>query len=493
VPLLLLLFLRLPSLFEPHWYTDEAGYATTAWLMTHGKVLYLTVWNNKPPLLFWIYDLALAWFGATELGLHLLSALAGLVALSGTWVLARTYLSPARTWAAMLLSAFLLGTPIFNGDLALPECFLIAFTVWAMVGLLAALRASGLRRALLCAGVAGLLLGLACLIQQTALADAFAGVLVVLLAGRRGRLLGLVATAVLVVVVGLVLMPFVAAAGAHNVFFFLVSSYAGYTSGTLHPALTSIGPRVLAGGLLLVGAWWARRWPPERLLPWVWLASLLLAYVIPNRPYVHFLLPAVPAAALILARINPVRLWRLPGRSVLDRAPLLGSTLVSAVLWMGLLGSQLGSGSLFAVKLTAEYYPAFLGRISGAISPVTFSTVYQRFPLAEQAALVWVRQHQLSGRTAVVWSADSWAYLLGGLDPVLPAPPIYMDQMWLGTKGLIARVEAERPVLIIVAGDSYPSSAPLKPFLRAAYTEVESADQGQLWVRAYVAVRLVAG
>lgn len=49
VPVVLLLLLRLPSLFEPHWYTDEAGYANTAWLMMHGKVLYLSVWNNKPP------------------------------------------------------------------------------------------------------------------------------------------------------------------------------------------------------------------------------------------------------------------------------------------------------------------------------------------------------------------------------------------------------------------------------------------------------------
>ena len=489
VPLLLLLLLRLPSLFEPHWYTDEAGYATTAWLTTHGKVLYLTVWNNKPPVLFWIYDVALAWLGPSELALHLMSTLAGLIAMAGTWVLARSYLSPARTRAAMLISAFLLGTPILSGELALPECFLIAFTAWAMVCLLASRRAREVPRAVLFAGVAGFLLGVACLIQQTALADALAGMLVVLLAGRRGWLLGSVAAAGLVVTVGLALIPDVEAAGAHNVYFFLVRSYQGYTASSLHPNLASLGPRVVAGLLLLVGVWWARRWPAERLLPWVWLSALLLVYVLPNRPYAHFLLPAVPAAALLLARATPIRRWRRPGRATLDRIPLRGSALVSAGLWVGLLGSQLTGGSLFTVKLTAEYYPAFVGRITGVISPVDLAAVYEQFPLAEGAALGWVRRHRLEHPTAVVWSSDSWAYLLGGLTPVLPVPPIYMDQKWLGAKGLVDRVREARPVVILVTMDSHPSPAAIKPLLHRAYTEVEAADGGQLWVRSDVAAR----
>ncbi|MDA8330498.1 MAG: hypothetical protein M0027_04705, partial [Candidatus Dormibacteraeota bacterium] len=40
--LVLFLLLRIPSWFEPHWYTDEAGYANTAYLAAHGRVLYLT-------------------------------------------------------------------------------------------------------------------------------------------------------------------------------------------------------------------------------------------------------------------------------------------------------------------------------------------------------------------------------------------------------------------------------------------------------------------
>jgi len=49
-PIALFALLRIPSFLEPHWYTDEAGYVTTARSLLEGKVLYSQVWNNKPPI-----------------------------------------------------------------------------------------------------------------------------------------------------------------------------------------------------------------------------------------------------------------------------------------------------------------------------------------------------------------------------------------------------------------------------------------------------------
>jgi hypothetical protein len=64
-----------------------------------------------------------------------------------------------------------------------------------------------------------------------------------------------------------------------------------------------------------------------------------------------------------------------------------------------------------------------------------------------------------------------------------------MDQKWLGAKGLVDRVREARPVVILVTKDSHPSPAAIKPLLHRAYTEVEAADGGQLWVRSDVAAR----
>lgn len=493
VPLVLLLVLRLPSLFEPHWYNDEAGYATTAWLMAHGKVLFLTTWNNKPPLLFWLYQLALGLSGPRELGLHLLSTVTEVTALVGTWRLATQYLSPRRVWIATLVTAFLIATPILNGDLALPEDLLIGFTVWGMVALTAALRAPGRRQALLLAAGSGVLFGCGCLIQQTVVADLGAALLLLLVAGRRGWGLGLAMAASAGVVVAAVLAPFVAAAGLHNVVFFLVTSYSSYTTSSLHPSFWSVFPRLLGGFLLVVGALLARRSPTERLLPWVWLATLFLAYVIPNRGYLHFLLPAVPAAALLAARVGN-RGWRKWGSRVrLAGAPLLGSVLVGGYLWFALLGSGQIGGGLFPVKLTELYYPNFAGWLAGDVGRTDYVSLYSRDSLEEHDAVAWLRQNHLTGSTAVVWSPDAWAYLLGRLEPILPEPTIYMNRYLLGTKLLFQRVSHERPVVVIVTSDSYTTYGPIQPFLQRGYAEVQASANGELWVRSDVTSRVLSG
>ncbi|MGC1194767.1 MAG: glycosyltransferase family 39 protein [Candidatus Dormiibacterota bacterium] len=490
VGLALLALLRLPSLFEPHWYSDESDYATTAWLMSHGKILYLTVWDNKPPVLFWIYQLVMGLFGPSEWGLHLLSLTTGLGALIGTWQLARSYLAPARVWIAVLVGAVLLGTPVFNGDLALPENFLIAFTVWAMVALLASMRATSGRRAVTWAALAGVLFGIAFLIQQTALADLAAGVLVVGW-GRRGRLdLAVTAVAAAGLVVVLVMAPFVAAAGLGDVIHFTVLTYVKYTGNSLKPSLLDLAPRGVAALLLLVGAFWGRSWEPERRLPWIWLGALLLAYVLPDRAYLHFLLPEVPAAALLLARIGLRRPGIEVSRARLALAPLLGAVLVSGLLWGGLVGSDIARGKHLTFTFTAQYYPSFVERATGALSAEAYSATYSQNPQSEQHALAWLRRHRLRGSSAVVWGSNVWPYVLGDLHPVLPVPETYNDRAWLGVPQMMSRIERSRPRIILFFPGSRRVAGYILPLLHRSYTEVEADGRGKLWIRRELARRL---
>ena len=484
VPVVLLLVLRLPSLFEPHWYTDEAGYANVAYQMAHGKVLFLTTWNNKPPLLFWIFQAGLALAGPSEFGIHLLSTATEVSALVATWFLARGVLGPRRVWVAMLLASFFLATPVFNGDLALPENFLVGLTPWGMVAVLAVLRAPARDRAVLWAAAAGGFFAAAILIQQTALADLGAALLVMVVVSARGRRLFLVTGGVAALVTAAVLAPFVAAAGIHNTVFFLVTSYAGYTSTSLPPSFVTIVPRIAAGILLLLGIYFARKWPAERLLPWVWLATVLLAYGLPNRAYLHFLLPAVPAAALLVARVGIPR-WRFWPH--LSGVPLLGSVALGIGIWTALLIGGLSGGSLFTLKLTGEYYPAFVGEVTGALTPTEYVSIYDQRALAEHEAVAWIQRNHLTGSTAVVWSADSWAYLLGGLRPILPEPTIYENDALLGTNTLLQRVKSERPVVVILTSDAYTEFGPILPVLQSGYTEVEASANGELWIRSDVA------
>ena len=98
--LVTLAVLRLPSLMEPHWYTDEAGYLNVARELLNGKVLYSQTWNNKPPLMLWTMALDFKLFGSSEIALHVLTLVTGMITVAAiVWAASRLY-TPRRRAAA---------------------------------------------------------------------------------------------------------------------------------------------------------------------------------------------------------------------------------------------------------------------------------------------------------------------------------------------------------------------------------------------------------
>ena len=147
LPIALYLLLRIPSLIEPQWYQDEAGYASTAWLTHLGYGLYVDAWNNKPPLLFGIYGLSQMLFGASEAGLHALTILSGLAAIIAAVVgISRLFSARAALWAGLAI-AVIIGTPMLDGDLALPESLLIGPVTVGVVWFLCSCTGSEIGRA----------------------------------------------------------------------------------------------------------------------------------------------------------------------------------------------------------------------------------------------------------------------------------------------------------------------------------------------------------
>jgi hypothetical protein len=474
LPFVIYIGLRVPSLMEPHWYSDEAGYATTAWFSTHGLALYQTIWNNKPPLLFWIYDVALWAFGPSEFGLHLLSTLAGLMALGALWWALQRRVSGQRRLWPLLAAAVLLGIPFLGGDLALPENFLIAPEALGMVLVLEGLE----RRQTGWMVGAGLVLATAVLIQQTALAAVAAAVLLVAVRPGPGRGRGIAALLLSCGVgVGVGLAPYLVAAGPGQVWYLLVSSYRGYTSESLPLTALTLFPRALAGLLLLVGAVGRRRDTPMAQLAAVWLVADLFAYLLPNRAYPHFLLPAVIPLCLVLSVLHRPRWLRDPR---FPRLALPASAALCVGTWAALFA--MNASGLFSGLLTLEYLPLSVGRAVGSVTATQYLAAFGLDTLGESQAVAFIRSHHLEGASAVVWSANAWPYLLANLRPVLPTPAIYMDAFWLGERTLVDRVRRALPELVVVDGSGVPAS--LRDLLGSSYRVVERGAGGSaVWLR----------
>jgi len=492
--------LRLPSLLQPHWYTDEAGYALAGREMLSGRIPYSEIWNNKPPLHLATVGLVVKLFGSTETVLHLLTLVFGAVALAGVAYIARHLFSTPRAAITVFCAGVLLGLPLFDADLAIPESLLIAPITWAAAIAIVRLhenRTDGVGWAV----AAGLLAAVTLCYQQTALADAGAlGLIVLLHPNARPRhflayaATGLLATAAWVV-------PSALLAGAHTLGFAMITFYTGdYNLSALpgaHDAL-HYALLVLATVLTVAGAVLGRllRLGPAWTLG-VWAAAALMVPAAAQQPFAHFAGPAVIPALLAVAAAIPTRraapdprvtpLRRPPALRALAALPLAAAVVIGGLLarsagvdWLPSLAS---AGSNGYRNLTTYYFGA-VEAFSGQLDWTAWEKQWDDRAPADTAVGDWLRSHGLAGHSAVVWSSDAWPYLLADLPVLLPTPPIYNNFPLLGTNGEVTgRVAALAPEIIVTSDSDVAAFPEINTLLKSRYHMVFTTGPDHVYLR----------
>jgi hypothetical protein len=120
--LLLVLFFRLPNLFEPYWYGDEGIYLTIGNAIKKGVPLYQGIIDHKTPLIYylatvpnqmWFRVLNFVWGGATVLLFYFLAN--------------RVIKSIKIVYLSALLFTILVSTPILEGNIPNGELFVMGF------------------------------------------------------------------------------------------------------------------------------------------------------------------------------------------------------------------------------------------------------------------------------------------------------------------------------------------------------------------------------
>ena len=511
--LLVFVVSRLPSFWEPHWYTDEAGYVTTAQTLLNGHALYSQIWTNKPPLTVLLVAAIVRLFGTGEAPLHLLTAATGLATVGAVYWAAWRLLGPRRAVVASLFAALALGLPVLDSELILPESLLIAPVAWA--GAIIAVRISGRGDAagsrpagfVLWPFVAGALVATGIALQQSVLAETLAFTLVLLISpvARLRDAVSFLAT--VVVITGAWLLAVIAIAGAHTIAFALVGFYVAFTqsvvSGGRAGTLLHFGAAIAAGLLFVFGALPQRRSARPTWFFLLWAGAALMVAGVSGQPYAHYLTPAVAPLALSLASIRSIPLRGVTSaraRAGLRVAPQLVGVLIAGFMasnagldWVPsptpstlLNGQPINDSRNFDV-----YYGGAIAAVFGLQTRDDWSRDFDSRVDGDDAAATFIKNEGLSGATAVVWSSDVWVYALAELPNLMPTPPIYNDEVLLGQNGPVADYVATlSPLVIVTSTDAVTEFPEIEKLLSADYVSSFWYYPDTVWVRSDVATQL---
>ena len=320
--LLLVVILRIPSLFEPYWYGDEGIYLVLGQALRKGLVFYRDIHDNKPPLLyvlaaiagnvFWFRAMLMVWFGA---------AVVVFLKLTKVFWPKSKYLGYGLTLVMIGLTTF------FEGNVANAEIFIVLPVTLAMF--LTVKGKSWLK--------IGLLFSVGFLLKVPAVFDLVA--LIIWLGifekdSLKKVVLSIVDKRIWAVILGFSLPiavsigyyaivgglePYVRSALFQNIGY--LSTWGGSDSGLM----PRFGITAMALGILL---WMSRRYKFSRWvsLNLVWFLMALFGALLSGRPYPHYLIqPAVPAVLLLGVLIKSKK-WSL-------RLAIIGVLLLSGFWW----------------------------------------------------------------------------------------------------------------------------------------------------------------
>jgi hypothetical protein len=290
-----IVLLRLPSLSEPQWASDDGFFTAVAAISSRGVPLYAGVYDNSPPVIYWLHRLLI---GLGSLHDHLLVQLVATAAVVAsallTYAVVKRVAPVSTALLAGSLAGFALSIPTLDGDLLGVE--LVALPIF----LAALLLAFGTRSVGLLA--AGALLGLALATRPSYAVDSLALAVPLLSGTDRSRRITLVAAGVLVTFAAVAVA--LAAEGSLNAYLAVVlpsdRSYLVWANGgTLLPLYTRLAVLAIAGLIVL-----ARCRTTAARLATVWLFASVAGSSLTPRELSHYAQEAIPALAFATALVT---------------------------------------------------------------------------------------------------------------------------------------------------------------------------------------------
>lgn len=504
---LLIILGRVPAVIAPPWDIDEGLYAAVGQALGRGDLLYQDIWDNKPPGIYFFFD----WLGklSQDYAVIRLAASLILVATAGVvFYLSKRILTPAKAYWALAIFSFLAIVPIFETNVTNSELLLILPTSLAIF-LTILVEAGSLRRRYLI--LVGLLIAVAFLFKTVAIFDGLA--IVTYLYLRRGKLilpdLGLVlagAGTVALLLLGYLSQhnlwgDFIRATLLNNFGYIGQGSLAEVSFIAIDNPLITVGGKILAlaAGVLLIKREYPRM-PPVALI-YLWLAFTLFGAFLSGRPFLHYLISALPAAVIVIPDFMAEAILAWKSRGVEARSFVKGVLLaggLSAALVLGFAGKiEIISSSPEASRVVRGYYANAFGYLSGRISQSEYFDFYGETVNLNLKLRDWLVINSSVSDRVYIWGNAPWVYYLSSRRPATKYLAAYQHTFVKEARGEVtAELTADPPRFIIVTNEPddisavkvpTPEFAELDDLLAAEYHLAAKVLRADIYERNYLA------
>lgn len=409
--------LRLPSLFEPHWYGDEGIYQAVGMALKQGRLLYTEIWDNKPPLLYLLY----AFFSSDQFSLRLVSLIFGLFAALVFFFLSKL-LFPSQqkiVFFTTFLFAILFGTPFLEGNIANAENFML-FPILLAALLVVRYITHKNRWELL---GAGFLLAIAFLFKTVAVFDLAAFGAFLFLATSKEKKYVFSQVLSLLFLFGSFLLPILATmlffffAGAFwdffNAAFFQMVGYVSYGNSFI------IGQGLLFIKLILLFLflWFLflkqSVFSKSVLFVLSWLAFSLFNALFAQRPYTHYLLVLLPSFVLFLGLILQARFFKEGVATAIQRKNMQKAAFLALLFLLIILAKNLR-----VYGKISGYYQNFILFVTGQKSVFSFRQFFDRNTPRDYALSEFLKTHAGEKDEVFIWGNNAQVYVLVGKLPL---------------------------------------------------------------------------
>ncbi len=452
----LFFLLRLPSLFEPLWYGDEGIYQVIGTSLNHGKLLYKEIFDNKPPLLYWLYS----FFHSDQFSIRLASLVFGVLAIIIFFLLAKKLFQNKNNsnkipYLTTFIFALLFATPLLEGNIANAENFML-LPILAASLIIANLKPFVLRRNGQILNfklfTAGALLGIAFLFKIVAVFDFSAFLVFYFILNLNsfkkevksfflafGFFLPLFLVSLLFFFNG-TFVDFVKAAFLANV------SYVSYGNkiGSL-PLLLFIKLAFLGGFLLLTLAK-RKKINQTTLFISIWFAFSLFNAFFSQRPYTHYLLVLIPSLSLMIGLILFDKKYQ---------------KIIAAILLIAILITTMKFGILKSNK-GIYYYQNFISYVMGQKTMISYQAFFDKNTPFDYEIARFIKPKLSKNDTIFLWGNNAQLYqLVGVVAPTKYVVAYHITNYKDGPATTQTGIKINRPKFIVVMLNAGPISFPL--------------------------------